>query len=101
VRALRWPANVLRGLFLFLFVLIALAVYGVGRAWLWVSVRDATRRARRVARWRGRMLRRCMTLLGATFIKMGQVMSSRPDLLAPETIDELVRLPAGAPHRRA
>jgi ubiquinone biosynthesis protein len=98
VRALRWPANVLRGLFLFLFVLIALAVYGVGRAWLWVSVRDATRRARRVARWRGRMLRRCMTLLGATFIKMGQVMSSRPDLLAPETIDELKvlqdRLPA-------
>lgn len=98
MRALRWPANVLRGLFLFLFVLIALAIYGVGRAWLWVVVRDAAQRARGVSRWRGRMLRRCMTLLGATFIKMGQVMSSRPDLLAPETIDELKvlqdRLPA-------
>jgi ubiquinone biosynthesis protein len=98
VRVLRWPANLFRGLFLLLFVLIALLVYGVGRAGLWLTVRDASRRGQRVARWRGRMLRRSMTLLGATFIKMGQVMSSRPDLLAPETIDELKilqdRLPA-------
>jgi ubiquinone biosynthesis protein len=44
------------------------------------------------------VLRRSMTMLGATFIKMGQVMSSRPDLLAPQIIDELKvlqdRLPA-------
>lgn len=95
---LRWPANLLRGLFLFLFVLVALAVYGAGRALLWARVRDPARRAQRVARWRGRVLRRSMTMLGATFIKMGQVMSSRPDLLAPETVEELKvlqdRLPA-------
>lgn len=30
-----------------------------------------------------------MTMPGATFIKIGQVMSSRPDLLAPEVIAEL------------
>ncbi|HEY8145174.1 MAG TPA: AarF/UbiB family protein [Kofleriaceae bacterium] len=95
---LRWPANLLRGLFLFLFLLVVSFVYGAGRLFLWLSVRDPDARARRVARWRGRVLRRSMTLLGATFIKMGQVLSSRPDLLPPETIDELKvlqdRLPA-------
>jgi len=97
-RLLRWPANLARGFFLLVFVLIALFVYGSGRFLLWAAVRDAAQRSRRVARWRGRMLRRSMTLLGATFIKMGQVMSSRPDLFAPDTIDELKvlqdRLPA-------
>jgi ubiquinone biosynthesis protein len=100
VRVIRWPANLFRGLFLFLFLVIALVVYGLGRARLWAGVRDAALRARRVARWRGRILRRSMTMLGATFIKMGQVMSSRPDLLDPEIIDELKvlqdRLPAFA-----
>jgi len=98
VSLLRWPANLLRGVFLFVFVVVALVVYGLGRAALWATVRDAARRAHRLERWRGRMLRRSMTMLGATFIKMGQVMSSRPDLLAPEIIDELKvlqdRLPA-------
>ncbi|HEU5055596.1 MAG TPA: AarF/UbiB family protein, partial [Kofleriaceae bacterium] len=95
---LRWPANLLRGLFLFLFLLVVSAIYGVGRLLLWITVRDRAERERRVARWRGRCLRRSMTMLGATFIKMGQVLSSRPDLLPPETIDELKvlqdRLPA-------
>jgi ubiquinone biosynthesis protein len=98
VHPLRWPANLLRGLFLFLFLLVVSAIYGVGRLLLWIAVRDRAERERRVARWRGRCLRRSMTMLGATFIKMGQVLSSRPDLLPPETIDELKvlqdRLPA-------
>ena len=95
---LRWPANLLRGLFLFLFLLVVSVVYGLGRLVLQLSVRDRAERERRVARWRGRVLRRSMTMLGATFIKMGQVLSSRPDLLPPETIDQLKilqdRLPA-------
>ena len=33
-----------------------------------------------------------MTALGATFVKLGQVMSTRPDLLDTETIDELRKL---------
>lgn len=98
MRLLRWPANLLRGLFLLLFLLVVSVVYGIGRLLLWTSVRDRDERERRVARWRGRVLRRSMTMLGATFIKMGQVLSSRPDLLPPETIDELKilqdRLPA-------
>jgi ubiquinone biosynthesis protein len=98
VRFLRWPANFLRGIFLLLFVIVVSIVYGSGRLWLWIAVRDKEKRARRVARWKGRVIRRSMTMLGATFIKMGQVLSSRPDLLEPEIIAELEllqdRLPA-------
>lgn len=98
MRLWRWPANLIRGLFLLVFVIVVALVYGAGRLWLWIVVRDRARRARRVARWQGRVIRRSMTLLGATFIKMGQVLSSRPDLLEPEIIAELEllqdRLPA-------
>ena len=98
MRLWRWPANLIRGLFLLVFVIVVALIYGAGRLWLWIAVRDRARRARRVARWQGRVIRRSMTLLGATFIKMGQVLSSRPDLLEPEIIAELEllqdRLPA-------
>jgi len=98
MRVLRVPADVLRGLFLFLFLLLVALVYGLGRLGLQIAVRDRERRSRRVARWRGRIMRRSMTTLGATFVKIGQVLSSRPDLLPPEIIDELAmlqdRLPA-------
>ena len=47
------------------------------------------RRRRALARLRGWTLRTAMTTLGATFIKMGQVMSTRPDLFAPEIIAQL------------
>jgi ubiquinone biosynthesis protein len=98
VRALRWPANLFRGLFLLGFLLVVLAVYALGQLALWLAIRDREVRARRTARWRGKVLRHALTLLGATFIKMGQVLSSRPDLLPPEIIAELEilqdRLPA-------
>ena len=89
VHPLRWPGNLVRGVFVFLFFLVVLNGYGAGRLWLWLAVRDRARRASRVAGWKGRVLRRSMTLLGATFIKMGQVMSSRPDLFPPELIAQL------------
>jgi ubiquinone biosynthesis protein len=38
------------------------------------------------------MLRQGMSAAGATFIKLGQVMSTRPDLFGPEVIDELRKL---------
>ncbi len=66
-------------------------VYLVGRiGTLFVRGRDERRRA--VAHLRGRVLRRAMTGLGATFVKLGQVMSTRPDLFDPEMIDELRQL---------
>jgi ubiquinone biosynthesis protein len=62
--------------------------YGLGRvAALFAG--DAEKRRAAVARLRGRVLRQAMTALGASFVKLGQVLSTRPDLLEPETIDEL------------
>jgi ubiquinone biosynthesis protein len=70
---------------------IAFFIYLLGRLGT-LLVFGRARRARVVARWKGRVLRRTMTILGPTFIKMGQVMSSRPDVFAPGTIDELRKL---------
>jgi len=53
---------------------------------------DREQRRKAVAMLRGRILRRAMTALGATFVKLGQVLSTRPDLLEPETIAELRKL---------
>lgn len=65
--------------------------YGAGRLGL-VFVRDAEKRRAGIARLRGRVLSSAMATLGATFVKLGQVMSSRPDLFEPEMIAELRRL---------
>ena len=42
-------------------------------------------------------LRLALSELGPTFIKLGQVLSTRPDLIGPETAHELSRLQADAP----
>jgi ubiquinone biosynthesis protein len=42
-------------------------------------------------------LRMAMTDLGTTFIKLGQVLGTRPDLVGPEVAHELSRLQSGTP----
>src|SRR5579872_6966725 len=69
-----------------LVVWLCVARYLVGRVGT-LFVRGKDRRRAAVARLRGRVLRSGMTTLGATFIKLGQVMSTRPDLFDPELID--------------
>ena len=88
---LRWPGNVLHFIWLLIVVLVSLVTYGVARLGIFLFV-WGPRRARALAHLRGVMLRQSMTALGATFIKLGQVMSTRPDLFAPEIIDQLRHL---------
>ncbi len=90
LRAMGWARSFIR-LWVITFVVGFYAFrYGMGRlATLLVA---ADRRKAAVSALRGRILRRAMTRLGAGFVKLGQVMSTRPDILEPETIFELRKL---------
>jgi len=80
----------MHALWVFALVSVLLIAYGFGRIGTWFV--PQARRVAAIGRLRGRSLRRGMTWLGATFIKMGQVMSTRPDLFSPEVISELRQL---------
>lgn len=45
----------------------------------------------------GARMREAFTELGTTFIKLGQILSTRPDLVGPEITDELEKLQSGTP----
>jgi ubiquinone biosynthesis protein len=68
-----------------------LMVYALGRARR-AFIRDREARRQAVAHWKGAVMRRVFAALGACFVKLGQVLSTRPDLLEPEIIDELRQL---------
>jgi ubiquinone biosynthesis protein len=88
---LRWPGNFLHFIWLVVVVVVCGIAYGLARLGIALFVWGA-RRPRALATLRGWMLRQAMTSLGATFIKLGQVMSTRPDLFEPQIIDQLRRL---------
>ncbi|MCX5742873.1 MAG: AarF/UbiB family protein [Proteobacteria bacterium] len=84
---MRFLGNALHLIWLGLVVLVLGLVYMFGRLgtlFLW-----GARKRRAIGTLRGWTLRQGMTTLGATFIKLGQVMSTRPDLFAPEVIAQL------------
>jgi ubiquinone biosynthesis protein len=85
---LRWPGNFVHFIFLVIVLVIAGISYGLGRLGIFLFV-WGNARPRALAKLRGYLLRVTMSLLGATFIKLGQVMSTRPDLFEPEIIDQL------------
>lgn len=85
---LRWPGNFLHFLYLLFVTVVCGVVYGIARLGIALFV-WGPRRARALGTLRGWMLKQAMSTLGATFIKMGQVMSTRPDLFAPEVINQL------------
>ena len=87
----RWFVNVGRTMAVLFIGFVFVLAYGFGRLGT-LFIFDKAKRKSAVARLRGRLLRVAMTILGASFIKLGQVMSTRPDLFPPEMIDELRHL---------
>ena len=84
----RFAKNLGRGLLVWAVIVFFLMLYGLRRLGT-LFIADKARRRAEVARIQGSMMRRGMGQLGACFVKLGQVMSSRPDLFEPELIAEL------------
>ncbi len=62
---------------------------GRGQARLRLAARRAGARRRHVDAIRGRHLREMLDELGPTFVKFGQLLSTRPDIVPPDIIAEL------------
>ena len=62
-----------------------------GKRWTYPGGPTPERRSRR-ARRRARWLTREFLALGSAFIKLGQLLSARPDVLPPELVEELASL---------
>jgi predicted unusual protein kinase regulating ubiquinone biosynthesis (AarF/ABC1/UbiB family) len=70
---------------------LALGLWWNGQAWTYPGGATPERRAqrsRRLARW----LTRQFLQLGSAFIKLGQLLSARPDVLPAELVEELAHL---------
>lgn len=88
-------------------IAVILIRYGFGDVVRRLGMANALERAGRVVLWKHAeefahmeppvRVRRALEDLGPTFIKLGQVLSSRVDLFSPEWIDELGKLQDSAP----
>jgi ubiquinone biosynthesis protein len=90
-RIARWPGNLWRTFVVGCVSTTCLLSYLFCRIGA-IGIFPKARRVSWLARVRGRLLRWFVTATGATFIKLGQVMSTRPDLFRPEIIAELRKL---------
>ncbi len=71
---------------------VALAALGALGAYAWLRFGVVDPDAAALERLRGRVLARLLERLGATFVKLGQILGTRPDLLAPGYIEAFARL---------
>jgi len=77
---------VLRAIWISLVLMGAFVSYGARRAVRWRLTPEAKERLR------GQVMARTFERLGATFIKFGQILSTRPDILGPGYIEPLSKL---------
>lgn len=91
-RSLPSSALASRGLHICLAIAWLLSRYAVLRLTVLVTADDDVVGVRQREHLRGRLLRETLEQLGATFIKLGQVMSTRPDLFSAPIIEELEAL---------
>ncbi len=77
--------------------IIGLLVVGAGLGYGWARLRLGRAERDQVMRLRGDVLAGLLERLGATFIKLGQILSTRPDLLPPAFIFRLMRLQDAVP----
>ncbi|HEY8430415.1 MAG TPA: AarF/UbiB family protein [Sandaracinaceae bacterium] len=82
---------------LFRFLWIALVVSTVLPRYAFRRLRAGRIDAVERERLRGRILAETLERLGATFVKFGQILGSRPDLLGPGYIEALARLQDAVP----
>ena len=75
-------------------VWVALLLLGHGLLWLvgWLGLLLTFRGKAARQRWFAGRLVALMVALGATFVKVGQIMSTRPDLFPPHIIHALEKL---------
>lgn len=76
---------------------LGVVIDAVGLKWLAPFQRGPLRNTRRSPHTTAEHLRLALAELGATFIKLGQVLSTRADLLPPEYQRELAKLQDSAP----
>ena len=62
-----------------------------GQSWTYIGGMSPARQARRRTR-RARWITRQFLILGSAFIKLGQLLSARPDVLPAELVEELAHL---------
>ncbi len=85
---MRFLAFTIRGIWVAMLVTSQLAIWLIGWVGLLVALRG---KARRQA-WFADRLRALLRGLGATYVKVGQIMSTRPDLLPPHVVRALETL---------
>lgn len=90
-RIARWPGTLWRTFVIGCVALVCLLLYLLLRVRA-IFIFPKQKRVAWISTIRGKTVRWFVTSSGATFIKLGQVMSTRPDLFAPEVIAELRKL---------
>ncbi len=79
------------------FIHIALVLFLAALAYAWSRLRGGRLDRDGIESLRGRRIAATMETLGATFIKLGQILSTRPDLLGPGYTTQLARLQDAVP----